>query len=130
MADVFFSGSDDGVMVGSLAKLQAMDFDMSTLAELSLDMSMTQSVEVARVYAGPAKADVGQLQRLAERDDGIRQALDLLADAQRRLIADASAVLDAPSAVNLVQATLPSALQGRLPTSDGPFAASKATEAG
>ena len=67
---------------------------------------------------------MGQLQRLAERDDGISQALGLLADAQRRLIAEAGAVLDAPSAVNLVKATLPSALQGRLSVPDPPFTAS------
>lgn len=124
LAAEFFSPADDGLMDGSLAKLQALGFDMNSLAELSLDMSMTQSVEVARVYAGPAKSGVGQLQRLAERDDGISQALGLLADAQRRLIAEAGAVLDAPSAVNLVKATLPSALQGRLSVLDPPFSAS------
>lgn len=109
-ADHFFQGST----AAALDKLQALNFDAATLAEMSLDMTMTTNVEVTQAYAGPRQGQQDQLQRLAERDEGIMGALRAFADAQQELVGMAKGVLDDPSAVSLIRSLLPPAIQARL----------------
>jgi len=103
VANKFFEGS----VGAALNKLKTMEFDTGTLAELSLKMSMTKSVEFTRAYQGGED----QLRRLAERDGGINNMLEFFADEQKKLIDMASEVLDGESAVKLVKSLLPPMLE-------------------
>jgi len=103
VANQFFEGS----VGAALNKLKTMEFDTGTLAELSLKMSMTKSVEFTRAYQGGED----QLRRLAERDGGINNMLEFFADEQKKLIDMANEVLDGESAVKLVKSLLPPMLE-------------------
>ena len=104
----FFSGD----MEGAVAKLKMMDFDSSELAELSLQMSMSKSAEINRGYHD----GMDKLHQLANKDAEIGNALEFLANEQKRLVDLASNVLETPSAVKLVKSLLP-------PLLSEPFAA-------
>lgn len=95
----FFTGK-----VGdAVAKLKAMEFDGSQLAEMSLNMSMTKSAMVSKAYH-----DGGDyLHDLKNRDSDIGQALEFMATEQKRLIDMAKDVFDAPSAAKLVRSLVP-----------------------
>jgi hypothetical protein len=94
----FFAGE----MGAAVDKLKAMDFDGAELSELSLNLSMTRSVEVERGYHGHGR--VHQLQAL---DGDLGRALDFMATEQKRLVEMAKDVLDAPSAAKLVRSLMP-----------------------
>ncbi len=95
----FFSGNTGD----AIAQLKAMDFDSAELAELSLNMSMTQNASISKSYLGEAEG----LQDLMSRDANVGQALEFIASEQRRLIDLAKDVLDAPSAAKLVRSLVP-----------------------
>ncbi|MEZ5560384.1 MAG: hypothetical protein R3E86_17805 [Pseudomonadales bacterium] len=112
VANGFFGGS-----VGdALARLQDLEFDSGQLAEFSLKMSMSRSVDVNRYYqsGGGHEGRHGDaaLRQLAGRDGDVRQMLEFFADAQRSLIESASEVLDGESAVHMVKSLLPPLLDG------------------
>lgn len=105
-ADQFFDGSLDKAM----KQLLSMDFDTEELAEFSLQMNMTKSVEVTRSYQGGRR----HLAHLAERDNGIMKLLKRFASEQHQLINLASEVLNPESAVRLVKTLLPPMLENPL----------------
>jgi len=105
-ADQFFDGSLDKAM----KQLLSMDFDTEELAEFSLQMNMTKSVEVTRSYQGGRR----HLAHLAERDNGIMKLLKRFASEQHQLINLASEVLNPESAVRLVKTLLPTMLENPL----------------
>lgn len=98
-------------MAAAVDKLQMMDFDTSTLADFSLKMTMSKSVDFSRVTGG---SDFDGLQRLADRDGEISKVLEFFADEQRQLIDSASEVLDRPSAIKMVKSLLPPMLEAPL----------------
>lgn len=98
-------------MAAAVEKLKMMDFDTSTLADFSLKMTMSKTVEFSRLAGGP---NFDGLQRLADRDGEISKVLGFLADEQRQLIDSAREVLDLPSAIRMVQSLLPGMLEASL----------------
>ena len=105
-ADKFFDGSLDKAM----KQLMSMDFDTEELAEFSLRMNMSKSVEVTRAYQGGRR----DLAHLADRDNGIMKVLKHFAREQHKLIDLASEVLNKESAVRLVKTLLPPMLEDPL----------------
>ena len=105
-ADKFFDGSLDKAM----KQLMSLDFDTEELAEFSLQMNMSKSVEVTRAYQGGR----GHLANLADRDNGITKVLKHFAREQHKLIELASEVLNKESAVRLVKTLLPPMLEDPL----------------
>jgi len=105
-ADKFFDGSLDKAM----KQLMSMDFDTEELAEFSLRMNMSKSVEVTRAYQGGRR----NLAHLADRDNGIMKVLKHFAREQHKLIDLASEVLNKESAVRLVKTLLPPMLEDPL----------------
>jgi hypothetical protein len=103
VANKFFDGS----VGAALGKLKTMEFDTGTLAELSLKMSMTRSVEFTRAYQGGEE----QLRRLASRDGEVNNMLEFFADEQKKLIDMANEVLDGESSARLVKSLLPPMLE-------------------
>ncbi|MFP6814711.1 MAG: hypothetical protein VB949_03465, partial [Pseudomonadales bacterium] len=103
-ANKLFNGS----VGAALHKLERMDFDTNTLADLSLRMSMTRSIEFTQVYQGRE----APLARQVARDGALGKALESFADQQRQLIDMASEVFDRKSAVRLVKSLLPGMLSG------------------
>ena len=95
----FFTGD----MMSAMSKLKAMDFDSSELAELSLNMSMSKSAEVTKGYHNGDD----RLHDLRNRDADVVNALEFMANEQKRLIDVASEVLEMPSAVKMVKALIP-----------------------
>jgi hypothetical protein len=95
----FFSG-DVGQAV---AKLKQMDFDGQQLAELSLNMSMSKSVDITKAYHNGGD----RLHDLMNRDADVNQALEFIASEQKRLIDVAKDMFDAPSAAKLVRSLVP-----------------------
>ena len=87
-----------------------MDFDTEELAEFSLQMNMSKSVEVTRAYQGGQR----RLAHLADRDNGIMKVLKHFAREQHKLIDLASEVLNKESAVRLVKTLLPPMLEDPL----------------
>lgn len=106
VAQRFFTGD----MAGAVQKLGAMEFDSSSLAELSLNMSMYQSVEVARAY----QHEAGIMNDLRRAEGETAEFLQSLADETKRMIRLANEVLDAPSAVNIVKTLLQTLMKGLL----------------
>lgn len=104
VANRFFS--DD--LGSALQKLNELDFDNPTLADLSLKMSMTHSVEHTRAYGRGGEHD---LARLKDSDASVARVLDFFASEQKQLIDAASEVLDSPSAVRMVKSLLPPLLE-------------------
>lgn len=102
VANQFFSGAYDDAR----AQLAAIDFDASTLSELSLNLTTTREAEIARSYRGEADP----LDQLRNRGGEIVQALEFLATEQRQLIDSAKDVFDDASAVRLVRTLVPSLL--------------------
>ena len=105
-ADKFFDGSLDKAM----KQLMSMDFDTKELAEFSLQMNMSKSVEVTRAYQGGRR----HLANLADRDNGIMKVLKHFAREQHKLIELAGEVLNKESAVRLIKTLLPSMLEDPL----------------
>ena len=86
-----------------MSKLKAMDFDSSELAELSLNMSMSKSAEITKGYHNGDD----RMHDLRNRDADVVNALEFMANEQKRLIDVASEVLEMPSAVKMVKALIP-----------------------
>ncbi len=99
IANQFFSGS----YAEAKSTLQALDFDAGTLAELSLSMTMTSKLE----QSGGYREGADQLDQLQNRGGQVVEALEFLANEQRRLIDQAKEVLDDGSAATLVRSLLP-----------------------
>ena len=118
VADNFFSGSLDG----ALNQLRELDLNTDAIADFSLKMSMTRSVEVTRSHYKEPEGDARAtgLDRIAKSDGGVMKMLEFLASEQRRLIDSASQVLDTTSSVRLVKSLLPSLLEQR-PMLEQPF---------
>lgn len=95
----FFTGD----MMSAMSKLKAMDFDSSELAELSLNMSMSKSAEITKGYHNGDD----RMHDLRNRDADVVNALEFMANEQKRLIDVASEVLEMPSAVKMVKALIP-----------------------
>jgi hypothetical protein len=102
VANQFFSGAYDEART----QLAALDFDASTLSELSLNLTTTRQAEIARSYRG----DADPLDQLRNRGGEIVQALEFLATEQRQLIDSAKDVFDDASAARLVRTLVPSLL--------------------
>lgn len=94
----FFNGDTRG----AVAKLKAMDFDLSQLGELSLSLRSSRSAELTRGYLSPQQ---GQDQLNKEAD--VLQALDFLASEQKRLVDVANDLFDTPSSTRLIKSLLP-----------------------
>ena len=99
VANQFFHGD----LQAAIARLSDAQIDTSQLADVSLKMSMSQSLGMNRVTL----SDDGKVQQLAHRDSVVSQALEFLADQQRALIAAAKTRFEDRSAVNLVKQLLP-----------------------
>ncbi|NKB97672.1 MAG: hypothetical protein GKR90_04105 [Pseudomonadales bacterium] len=104
----FFSGATGA----AVDKLKAMDFDTGSLAELSLNMSMSRSAEVTKGYHNGND----KLHDLKNRDSDVVAALEFMASETKRLVDVAHEVLDMPSAVKMIKTLLP-------PMMTEPFAA-------
>ncbi|MEM1229874.1 MAG: hypothetical protein AAGI15_05005 [Pseudomonadota bacterium] len=102
VANAFFAGEYSDAR----SQLQALDFDASTLSELSLNLTSTREAEIARSYRGTGE----QVDQLRNRGGEIVQALEFLASEQRQLIEQAKEVFDDPSAAKLVRTLVPSLL--------------------
>ena len=100
VANAFFHND----LAAALGKLKSLEFDTGTLAELSLQMSMSKSVEYARARGGAGMED---LQRMVDQDGEISRMVEFFASEQKRLIESAGEVLDRPSAVRMVKSLLP-----------------------
>ena len=110
VANKFFNND----LSAAVSKLESMEFDMATLADFSLKMSMSRSVEYSKTVGGselPEQSTLDGLKRLADRDGEISKVLEFFASEQRRLIDSASEVLDRPSAVKMVKSLLPPMLE-------------------
>ncbi len=99
VANQFFQGD----LRSAAANIADAQIDMNQLANVSLQMSMSQHREMNKVTVG----NDGGLMQLAHRDRGVGQALEFLADQQRTLIAAAKTQFDDHSAVKLVKELLP-----------------------
>lgn len=102
VANQFFSGAYDEART----QLASLDFDASTLSELSLNLTTTRQADIARSYRG----DADPLDQLRNRGGEIVQALEFLATEQRQLIDSAKDVFDDASAARLVRTLVPSLL--------------------
>jgi hypothetical protein len=127
----FFTG-DVGQAVD---KLKNMDFDGQQLAELSLNMSMSKSASVSKAYHNGGD----HLHELKNREADIGQALEYLANEQKRLIDMSKDIFDAPSAAKLIRSLVPPMLSdpfsqlreqiaASVPASDSEFAANSESE--
>ncbi len=95
----FFKGS-----VGdAVSTLKTMEFDLSQLASLSLEMSMSKSAEVSKAYH-----DGGDhVHDLMTQNGDVAKALEFMATAQKRLVDVAKTVFDEPSAAKLIKSLVP-----------------------
>lgn len=106
VANAFFEGTP----ADALARVQDMGFDGGTLAEVSLEMRMTHSVELTRAFTRGDDA----LRSLAQRDADVRRSLHALGESQRGLVEEAKNVLDDRGAARVVRSLLPPMLDAPL----------------
>ena len=90
LAQQFFAG---GPLAEPAELLRSLDFDSSTLAEVSLNLRLEQRVEVAQTYVqGPSSA--AQLEGLASRNSGVAELLERIGSAQLNMIEQLAAFLE------------------------------------
>ena len=96
-ANEFFQGG----VSDAAQTLRALSFDTAQLAELSLDLTSTRTLDVDR-FSG-----AGSAPQLYERNASVDSTIEFFADTQRRLIEDARTALDDPSAAVLIRRLVP-----------------------
>ena len=85
------------------ARLAALDFDSEQLATFALDFTRTTQQSLTQVYGGGMPGLAG----LARHDDAVSSLLELLADTQRQLIAEARTLFDDASAAGFARGVVP-----------------------
>jgi|GEM_PF-3342926 len=98
-ASSFFEGD----LLATAARLSSLDFDSQQLASFALDFTRTSQRELTQVYTGSNRS----LSDLARQDSGVASLLEMLASTQRRLMDEARALFDAPSAARFSRTVVP-----------------------